>query len=176
MVMRRYLLVLDTGLPGLGEELDPEPISYLAARPEQERGEVVVLSVAAGRQVKLSSLELLLGAATAQGQSAPAKYPTAPQPGHDVHVGAEHRMNRAVRQLKSIGYQASGLISDQELVKAVRAQTRAHGYDQVILVTSRQGGSGLARSLHLDPVHQLRRRMRQPLVIFAVGAGTKPGQ
>ena len=76
--MRRCLLVLDMDLLGLGEELDLEPINYLAARHEQERGEVVVLSVAASRQVKLSPLELLLGAATAHGQSAPAKYPTAP--------------------------------------------------------------------------------------------------
>jgi len=34
-------------------------------------------------------------------------------------------MNRAVRQLTTIGYRASGLISDQELVKAVRTETRA---------------------------------------------------
>ena len=85
-------------------------------------------------------------------------------------------MNRAVRQLKTIGYRASGLISDQELVKAVRAETRAHDYDEVILETGRQGGSWLARSLHLDPIHQLRRRKRQQLVIFAPGAGTKPSQ
>ena len=174
--MWRCLLVLDMDLLGLGEELDLEPINYLAARHEQERGEVVVLLVAAGRQVKLSPLELLLGAATAHGQSAPAKYPTASQPGHDVNAAAEQAMNRVVRQLKTIGYRASGLISDQELVKAVRAETRAHDYDEVILETGRQGGSWLARSLHLDPIHQLRRRKRQQLVIFAPGAGTKPSQ
>lgn len=173
--MQRYLLVLDTDLPGLGEELDLEPINYLAARHEQERGEVVVLSVAASRQVKLSPLELLLGAATAHGQSAPAKYPTAPQPGHGANAAAEHRMNLAVRHLKTTGYRASGLISDQELVKAVRAQTRAHHYDEVILATRRHG-SWLARGLHLDPLHQLRRRCGQRLVIFAPGPGTKPGQ
>jgi hypothetical protein len=86
--MRRYLVVLDMDLLALGEELDLEPVNHLAARPEQERGEVVVLSVAASRQVKLSPLELLLGAATAHGQSAPAKYPTAPQPGHHVTAAA----------------------------------------------------------------------------------------
>jgi hypothetical protein len=101
MVMQRYLLVLDMDLPGLNEELDLEPVNYLAGRHEQERGEVVVLSVAASRQVKLSPLELLLGAATAHGQSAPAKYPTAPQPGHHIHTAAEHRMNLAVRHLKT---------------------------------------------------------------------------
>jgi len=176
MAMRRYLLVLDVDLLALGEELDLEPVNYLAARPEQERGEIVVLSVAASRQVKLSPLELLLGAATAHGQSAPAKYPTAPQPGQGVNAAAEHRMNRAVRQLKAIGYRASGLISDQELVKAVHAETRAHHYDEVILATSRQGGSWLARSLHLDPVHQLQRRWGQHLAVVTVGSGTKPDQ
>jgi hypothetical protein len=176
MAMGRCLLVLDMDLPGLGEELDLEPINYLAARPEQERGEVVVLSVVASRQVKLSPLELLLGAATAHGQAAPSKYPTAPQPGHNVNAAAEHRMNRAVRHLKTIGYQASGLISDQELVKAVGAETRAHDYDEVILATRRQGDSWLARSLHRDPIHQLRRRWGQRLVTFAPGPSTKPGQ
>ena len=133
MAMRRYLLVLDMDLLALSEELGQEPINYLVARQEQEQAEVVVLSLVANRQVKLSPLELLLGAATAQGQHAPAKYPTAPQPGHDVSAAAEHRMNRAVRYLRTIGYRASGLISDQELVKAVRAETRA-------LASCRPGG------------------------------------
>ena len=108
--MRRYLLVLDMDLLALDEELGQQAINYLLARQEQAQGpaEVVVLSLAANRQVKLSPLELLLGAATAHGQSAPAKYPTAPQPGHNVSAAAEQRMNRAVRQLKTIGYQASG--------------------------------------------------------------------
>jgi hypothetical protein len=176
MAMRRCLLVLDMDLPGLGEELDLEPVNYLGERPEQERGDVVVLSVVASRQVKLSPLELLLGAATAHGQSAPAKYPTGPQPGHDVTAAAEHHMNLAVRHLKAIGSRASGLISDQELVKAVRAETRAHHYDEVILATGRQGGSWLARGLHRDPVHQLRQRWGRHLVIFAAGPGTKPAQ
>jgi hypothetical protein len=85
-------------------------------------------------------------------------------------------MNLAVRHLKAIGYRASGLISDEELVKAVRAETRAHHYDEVILATGRQSGSWLARGLHLDPVQQLRRRWGQHLVIFAAGPGTKPDQ
>jgi nucleotide-binding universal stress UspA family protein len=176
MAMQRYLLVLDTDLPGLSEELDLEPINYLAARPEQERGEVVVLSVAASRPEKLSPLELLLGAATAHGQSAPAKYPTAPQPGHHVHAAAEQRLNLTVRHLKAIGYRASGLISDRELVEAVRTETRAHDYDEVIVATGRHGGSWLARGLHLDPIHQLRRRWGQRLVTFAPGPVTKPNQ
>ena len=84
-------------------------------------------------------------------------------------------MNRAVQHLTTIGYRASGLISDQELVKAVRAETRAHDYDEVIVATGRQGGSWLARGLHLDPMHQLRRRKGQRLVILTAGTGTKPG-
>src|SRR4029077_4893188 len=125
-------------------------------RQEQERGEVVVLSVVANRQVKLSPMELLLGAATARPEAVPSKYPTAPQPGPPVKAAAEDRTNLAVRHLKTIGYQASGLMSDEELVKAVVSETRRHHYDEVILAAGKQGGNWLARSLHLDPVHQLR--------------------
>jgi hypothetical protein len=175
MAVRQYLLVLDMDPLGLGEELDLEPINYLAARQEPERGEVVVLSVVANRQVKLSPLELLLGAATAHGQSAPSKYPTAAQPGHHANAAVEHRMNLAVRHLKTVGYRARGLISDEELVKAVRTETSRRHYDEVILAAGRQGGGWLARSLHLDPVHQLRRKV-QRLVILPPGAGAKPNQ
>jgi hypothetical protein len=80
-----------------------------------------------------------------------------------------------VRHLKTIGYQVSGRIRDEELVKAVRAETRARDYDEVILATGRQGGSWLARSLHLDPIHQLRRAVPR-LVILPPGTGTKPSQ
>jgi hypothetical protein len=170
MAMRRYLLVLDMDLPALNEELGLEPVNYLVARQEQEPGEVVVLSVVPNRQEKLSPLELLLGAAATHGQSVPAKYPTAPQPGHHVNVAAEHRAKLAVLHLKTIGYQASGLMSDEELVKAVGTETRRHHYDEVILTAGRQGGSWLARSLHLDPIHRLRRKV-QRLVILPPGEG-----
>ena len=50
-------------------------------------------------------------------------------------------MNLAVRRLRTAGRQASGLISDKELV---------------------------------DPIHRLRRRWGQRLVIFAADPGTKP--
>ena len=165
--MRRYLLVLDMDLLALDEELDLQPINYLVERQEQEPGEVVVLSLAATREAKLSRLELALGAAISLNIPTPVKYPVAPRPGHDINVAAEHRMNLAVRHLRALGYRASGLISDEELVKAVRAETRAHDYDEVILATGRQGGSWLARTLHVDPVHQLRRRWRRRMVIFA---------
>jgi hypothetical protein len=175
MAMRRYLLVLDMDLLAQNEELDLEPINYLVARQEQERGEVVVLSVVANRQVKLSPMELLLGGASAHATAAPSKYPTAPQPGHPVNAAAEDRTNLAVRHLKTIGYQASGLMSDEELVKAVGSETRRHHYDEVILAAGRQGGNWLARSLHLDPIHQLRRKV-QRLVILPPGSGAKPNQ
>jgi len=165
--MRRYLLVLDMDLLALDEELDLQPINYLVERQEQEPGDVVVLSLAATRQAKLSKLELALGAAISLNIPTPVKYPVVPRPGHDINVAAEHRMNLAVRHLRALGYRASGLISDEELVKAVRAETRAHDYDEVILATGRQGGSWLARTLHVDPVHQLRRRWRQRMVMFA---------
>jgi len=174
--MRRYLLVLDMDLLALDEELNLEPINYLVAEQQQQPCEVVVLSLVATRQAKLSPLELALGAATGHAQQAPAKYPVAPQPGHDINAAAEHRMRRAVRHLKTIGCQASGLISDQELVKAVAAETRRHSYDEVVLASGRQGGTRLARSLHLDPVHQLRRRWGQRLTVFASGPATKPNQ
>jgi hypothetical protein len=174
MAMRRYLLVLDMDLLALEEELDLGPIDYLVARQEQERSEVVVLSLVATRQAKLSPLELLLGAATSQATHAPAKFPNAPQAGHDINAAAEHRMNLAVRHLRTVGCQASGLISDQELVKAVGAETRRHDYDEVILATGRQDGTRLARGLRMDPIHQLRRRWGKRLVIVAAGPGTKP--
>jgi hypothetical protein len=174
MAMRRYLLVLDMDLLALDEELDLGPIDYLVARQEQERSEVVVLSLVATRQAKLSPLELLLGAATSQAAHAPAKFPGALQPRHDINAAAEHRMNLAVGHLRTVGCQASGLISEQELVKAVGAETRRHDYDEVILATGRQGGTRLARGLRLDPIHQLRRRWGQRLVIFAADPGTKP--
>jgi hypothetical protein len=127
----------------------------------------VVLSLAATRQAKLSPLELALGAAISLNIATPMKYPVAPRPGHDINAAAEHRMNLAVRHLKALGYRASGLISDEGLVKAVQAETRAHDYDEVILATGRQEGAWLARALRADPVHQLRRRWGQRLVIFA---------
>jgi hypothetical protein len=49
---------------------------------------------------------------------------------------------------------------------AVGAESRAHRYDQVILVTSRQGGAWLAHLLHRDPIYRLRRRWRQQLTVF----------
>jgi hypothetical protein len=173
--MRRYLLVLDMDLLALDEELGLEPINYLVAQQdkEQERGKVVVLSLVATRQAKLSPLELVLGAATGHGL---ARFPKAPQPGHDITAAAEHRMNRAVRHVKTIGYQASGIISDEDLVKAVGAETRRHDYDEVILATGRQGGTRLARSLHTDPIHQLRRRWGQRLTVFTSGPNKKPDQ
>jgi hypothetical protein len=64
------------------------------------------------------------------------------------------------------------MLSDEDdLVKAVRAETRRHDYDEVILATGRQGGTSLARGLHLDPIHQLRRRLGQRLIVFPRGPG-----
>jgi hypothetical protein len=168
----RYLLVLDMDLLAADEEFGLEPINYLVARQEREKpAEVVVLSLVSTAQAKLSPLELLLGAATSR---VPAKFPVAPRPDHDINAAAEHRMNRAVRHLTAIGYQASGIISDEDLAAAVRAESRAHNYDQVILAIGRQSGSRLAHSLHLDPVHQLRRRWGQRLVVFEPVTDAKP--
>jgi hypothetical protein len=160
MGVRRYLLVLDMDLLAVDEELDLEPINYLVARQEQEPCEVVVMSLVRSRQARLPAMELLLGARA-------GKFPVAPQPDHDISDAAEHRMNLALRHLKTIGCQASGMLSDEDdLVKAVRSETESHDYDEVILATGRQGGSSLARGLRLDPIHQLRRRLGQRLVTF----------
>ena len=164
--MGRYLLVLDIDLLALDEKLDSGPTNYLAARQEQEQCEVVVLSLADSGQTKPSSLELLLGGATSHASSAPAKFPAASRADHDVNAAAEHRMNRAVRHLAAIGCQASGLISDANLGKAVDAETRRHDYDEVIVVTSGHDGSWLARTLHLDPIHHLEHRWGKKLTVF----------
>jgi hypothetical protein len=79
-------------------------------------------------------------------------------------------MNLAMRHLRMIGCQVDGLLSDEDdLVKAVRSETRRHDYDEVILATGRQGGSSLARGLHRDPVHRLRRYLGPRLIVFPPG-------
>jgi hypothetical protein len=160
--MRRYLLVLDMDLLALDEEHDFEPINHLVARQEREPCEVVVLSLGSQQQ-KLPAMELLLGAQV-------GKFPVAPPPDHNISAAAEHRMNLAVRYLKTIGCEATGIISDQDLLDAVRAETKAHRYDEVILATGRQKTPKLAGALHLDPVHRLQRRLGDRLVVFAGGA------
>jgi hypothetical protein len=164
--MRRFLLVLDMDLLAVDEELDLEPINHLIAQQEQEPCDVVVMSLVRSRQARLPAMELLLGARV-------GKFPVAPPPDHDISAAAEHRMNLALRHLKTIGCQASGLLSDEDdVAKAVRSETQRHDYDEVILATGRQDGSSLARVLHLDPVHQLRRHLGQRLVEFPRGPGT----
>jgi hypothetical protein len=163
--MRRYLLVLDMDLLAVDEELDLEPINHLVARQEQEPCDVVVMSLVRSRQAQLSAMELLLGARA-------GKFPVAPQPDHDISAAAENRLNLALRHLKTIGCQASGLLSDEDdVVKAVSAETQRHDYDEVILATGRQDGSPLARALHLDPVHRLRRQLGRRLVEFPRAPG-----
>ena len=83
-------------------------------------------------------------------------------------------MDLAVRQLKTIGCQASGMLSDEnDMVKAVRSETDRHDYDEVILATGSQGGSSLARGLRLDPIHRLRRRLGARLIVFSPGSGAQ---
>ena len=157
--MRRYLLVLDMDLLAMDEEHDLEPINYLVAKQEQESCTVMVLSLVNASQTKLPAAELLLGAQV-------GKFPVAPKADHDISAAAEHRMNLAVRHLQTIGCQASGVISDQDLVKAVRSETASHDYDEVILATGRQDGSRVARIMGRDPVQQLRRKWGQRLIVF----------
>jgi len=173
--MPRYLLVLDTDLPSGDGQLDLEPIDRLVTRQEQPC-QVTVLSLVDNRQGRLPRGELLLGGA-AGGYQAGTKFPVAPKAGHDMSAAAGHRMHSAVRQLKSIGCQASGIISDEDLAKAVRSEARGHEYDAVILATGRQSGTRLARILGRDPVHQLRRHWRRRLIVLGHQSGaTPPGQ
>jgi hypothetical protein len=161
--MRRYLLVLDMDLLAVDSELDLQPINHLVARQEQEPCEVVVMSLVRSRQAQLPAMELLLGAQV-------GKFPVAPQPDHDLTAAAEHRMNLAMRHLKTIGCQASGLLSDEDdLVKAVHTEIRRHDYDEVILATGGQDGSSLARGLRRDPIHRLRRSLGARLIVFTPG-------
>lgn len=138
--MRRYLLVLDMDLLAMDQEHNLEPINYLVAKQEQEPCEVVVLSLVTN-QPKIH-IERLAGAGV-------PKHPSlAPTPDHGVGANAEHRMDRAVQHLKMIGCQASGIISYDDLVTAVRSETAIHGYDEAILVTGREEGFELA---HAEP-------------------------
>jgi hypothetical protein len=160
--MRRYLLVLDMDLLAMDEEHGLEPINYLVAKQEQDPCEVVVLSLADTGQTKMPASEMLLGAQI-------GKLPIAPRPHHDIGAAAEHRMNLAVRHLKTIGCEASGLISDQDVVKAVRAETAGHDYDEVILATGRQDSSLMDRVMGRSPVHRLRRKWGRRLTVFQQG-------
>jgi hypothetical protein len=165
MGVQRYLLVLDMDLLALDEQLDLEPINYLVARQERGPCDVVVLSLVSANQAHLPAMEMLLGAQV-------GKFPIAPRPDHDISAAAEHRMNLAVQHLQTIGCQASGLISDEDLVRAVISEDRAHEYDEVILAAGRQGGRGLARAVHLDRIHRLRRRLGKRLIVFPLDPAT----
>ncbi len=163
MVVRHYLLVLDMDLLAIDEELDLEPINYFLAQQERERCTVTVLSLTDTSSAKLPSMELLLGAKV-------GKFPVAPRPDHKISAAAEHRMNLAVKHLKTVGCQAEGIISDDDdLLKVIQAEIRSQDYAKVVLATGRRRGSGLARGLHLDPIRRLRRRLGERLVVFPQG-------
>jgi hypothetical protein len=154
--MRRYLLVLDMDLLAMDAEHRLEPINYLVARQEQELCEVVVLSLVTTEPQMPIVLRPAAGI---------FKHPSLPErPG--MSVRAEHRMNLAVQHLQAIGCQASGIISQEGLVTAVRAETGGHDYDEVILATGKQSISRLARIMGRDPVHRLRRKWGDRLITF----------
>ena len=75
--MRRYLLVLNTDLLVVDEDQTSEPvIDHLAAKHEQERCEVTVLSLVDTSQTKLPATELLLGAPGREDAGAPSPITT----------------------------------------------------------------------------------------------------
>jgi hypothetical protein len=161
MGMRRYLLVLDMDLLAMDQEHDLEPINYLVAKQEQEPCEVVVLSLVTNEPK--THVEFLSATGV-------LKHPDlAHQPDNDASVHAEHRMERAVQHLKMIGCQASGIISHEDLVTAVRSETRGHDYDELILATGRQEGYGLVHLVGHDPVQQLRRKFGRRVIVFPDG-------
>jgi hypothetical protein len=169
--MRRCLLVLDRDLGRdpvtAGEQSSPEPVSYLAARQEQEPCEVVVLTLVRTRQAQVPPFVALYTADKI------GRYPAKSLPGHDV-AAAEHRMDSAVLQLEQAGCHAVGVITGQrQLDTAVRAEIRGHDYDEVILVTGRNSGTWLTRLLRLDPVHRLRLRLGHRLTVFPLGAAAR---
>ena len=87
--MRRYLLVLDRDL-ATADEPKPGPVSYLAARQEEEPCEVVVLGLVRSRQAQLPAfMRLRLSASI-------GRYGRATLPGHDVRAAA-HRMTSSPR-------------------------------------------------------------------------------
>src|SRR5579859_2671255 len=172
MGMQRYLLVLDTDLPVTEEGPILGTVAHLAAGHGQEPPEVVVLSMVSGPRG--STMELLLGAGISIGTVVPV-LSRAPRPDQHVGAAAEHRMHQAVQQLKAAGCKASGIISDHDMLEAVRAETRAHDYDQVILATSRRDGPWLARLMRRDPVHRLRRRCKQPVTVVSLGQSAASG-
>jgi hypothetical protein len=156
MGMRRFLLVLDMDLLAMDEEHDLEPINYLVTAQEQEPCEVVVLSLVMNQPK--TPIVILAGAGIFRHPSLPCR--------PDLSAYAEHRMNLAVRHLKTIGCRASGIISQEDLVTAVRSETRSHDYDEVILATGMQAGSWLAHLVGRDPVRQLRRQWGEQLIVF----------
>jgi hypothetical protein len=163
MGVRRYLLVLDMDLLAMDQEHGLEPINHLVAKQEQEPCEVVVLSLVTN-QPKIH-IERLAGAGI------PRHPDLAHQPDDDISAHAEHRMERAVQHLKMIGCRASGIITYEDLVTAVRSETRGHDYDEVILATGRREGSELAHLVGRDAVGQLRRKWGQRLIVFSGGHG-----
>lgn len=112
--------MLDRDLLAAGEQPDLEPISYLLARQQQEPCDVLVLSLVSTRQARMPSMQLL---GTKRG--------VFPRPDYDVSAAAEHGMDLAVQHLQTTSCRTSGLISDEDLVKAVHSETRAHQYDKL---------------------------------------------
>ena len=161
--MRRCLLVLDRELVA-EDEPRPAPVSYLAARQEQEPCQVVVLALVRSSQAQVPAFMRL------RMSNSIGRYGRANLPRHDVKA-AEHRMNSAVFQLERAGCHATGVITRQrQLSLAVRGEIHGRHYDEVLLVTGRSSGTWLSRLMRLDPVHRLRLRLGHRLVIFPLGA------
>ena len=115
-------------LLAVDEQCELGPVGYLMARQEHEQCEVVVLSLATDQTQ--SATEMLIFAGI-------GRMPIAPPPDVGIRAMAEHRMDLAIHYLKVIGCEASGLVSDEDLVNAVRSETSARDYDGVIVAAGR---------------------------------------
>jgi len=69
---------------------------------------------------------------------------------------------------------SDGFIREDDLVAAVRTETRVHHYDQVIPATSRRPSAWLAQALRRDPAHRLRPRLGQRLIVSRLPWAYRP--
>jgi hypothetical protein len=162
-----YLLVVDMEFLAFDARFDEEPINYLLARAGHEPCDVLVLSLVDTHMGRLPTLDLMLGAGISGGRP----MARAPRTSRDPEAEARHRMNRAARAVRNLGWRAEGAISHDSLVKAVGQETRGRHFDEVVLLVDPRAGHRLARWWHL---RRLRHRLGERLVTFPLKGNTRP--
>jgi hypothetical protein len=137
---------------------EEEPINHLLARAQGGPAEVFVLSFVDNHARRVPTMDLMWGAAVGRGGARPM--PRAPRPTHDLNDAARHRMNRALRAVRNLGWQAEGAVTQGSLVKAVDQEVRRGHFDEVVLVMDPQVGHRSARWL---AIRRLRHLLAQAL-------------